>query len=579
MLPNLNPTTARRLAVRFVMSNLILWVALIFCFPTASAIADVFVQMAKIQNDSSAQYFLGRRYLRGHGVLKSETEAANWFLKAARQGHKKAQYELGLLYKNGKGVKKNNQTAFEHFLGAAQQEHPGAMFELGNFYFYGPNKSRNIKRALSWYRKSANKKYGDAQYQLGKILKEGIGVKANRKEGQKWLDIARANGAAGAGYPITEIDKPQPSVRSSVPASVRASIRASDKQDNKKKPPPPKINTKLLDDIRKEGVDTQFSIGMSYLNGNGRNIQPKVAAQWLREAARNDHAGAQFELGKMYRGGIGVEKSDGEAIKWFRKANSWGFLKAKTMLNQLMEEQLVNYIKESPAGPDIRRPELQFKVGTLYLEGKGFKKNPIKAANWIIKAARNKYPQAQYEAGKMYKNGIGFVQDLVRAKYWFEQAAENGNTDANRALASLTAAKQIINGKQSLPQPLLTEAQSGDPSKQYNAAMTLLNKGKEAKTSIQWFTLAANQGHINAQKQLATIFSNGKVIERDLFTAATWLKMAAEAGDADSQYALADMYKKGLGVDKSNSLAVKWYRVAARQGHRSARGKLGCQIC
>jgi len=527
---------------------------------------DLFIRMAKLQNDPAAQYYLGRRYLSGINVSKNAEQAAKWFLLSAKQGHLKARYELAILYKFGRGVKQDDKAAFRSFLTAAEKGHAGAMYELANYYFFGLNGKNNVNKALRWYREAANLYHGEAQYQLGKILKEGLGTKANRKEGKKWLRKAQESGVGGS---VVKKDKKK-------------------KKKAKRKKSKTSDVTSLAAIIKKEGVDMQFSIGMRYLNGIGKPRQPKIAIQWLREAAQNDHAGAQLELGKMYLKGIGVSKSNGEAIKWLSKAASWGLPGAKSTLEDLKDQQLVSYIKGSRAGPNIKKPEEQFKVGQLYLEGKLLKKNILRAADWIIKAARNKHPQAQYQTGVMYRDGIGFVKDRVKAEYWFEKAAASGIPEARKALMAFKLPTQNRNVRsasakkeQNVKNVSLTKKYR-NPAKQYQAGMMLLSK-KEIKNhahdSIMLLTDSANQGYIDAQKQLAKMYSRGDVIERDLTVAAAWQQKAAEAGDADSQFALGNIYKKGLGVDKSNSLAVKWYRVAARQGHRNARSILGCRIC
>jgi len=566
---NLNLTITRTLTSarvsRFFIFNSFLWVVLLILAPVLCQAdePDLIIQMAKIQKDSAAQYFLGRRYLRGSGVSKSNSEAADWFLKAARQGHVKAQYEVGLLYKNGMGVTKDNQAAFENFLAAANKGHVSAMFELGNYYFFGLKGDPDIKQAMKWYRNSAAEDHGGAQYQLGKILKGGLGVKVNKKEGQKWLDKARTNGVD-----LTNIGKTSITItRSKKPTAASKA---------------PKVRLTLLEKIKKEGIDTQFSMGMSYLYGKGKSRRPEIAAQWLREAARNDHAGAQFELGNMYRTGIGVQKSNGEAIKWFRKASSWGILKAQTMLSQILDKELVSFINDSHGEPNIKNPEIQYKVGMLYLRGNGFSKSPLKAATWIIRAARNDFPQAQYEAGKMYRDGIGFIKDLDKAKFWLEKATQSGVANASDALASISFSGVTENIGKSKDKSLSMLEELKDPAEQYATGMALLKGNKttqDATLSIQWLTLAANKGHVNAQKQLADVYKRGVLVNRDLITAAIWLTMAADAGDADSQFTLGNLYKKGVGVEKSNSRAIKWYRVAARQGHKEARRKFGCKFC
>ncbi|XP_078062629.1 uncharacterized protein LOC144488430 [Mustelus asterias] len=45
---------------------------------------------------SSAQHSLGQRYLWGHGVVKNEEMAMEWFRKAAEQGHPLSSYNLAV---------------------------------------------------------------------------------------------------------------------------------------------------------------------------------------------------------------------------------------------------------------------------------------------------------------------------------------------------------------------------------------------------------------------------------------------------------------------------------------------------
>ena len=58
-----------------------------------------------------SQYALGNRYRQGQGVAQDEQQAAQWYQKAANQGHAVAQYNLGVMYYNGLGVPQDDQQA------------------------------------------------------------------------------------------------------------------------------------------------------------------------------------------------------------------------------------------------------------------------------------------------------------------------------------------------------------------------------------------------------------------------------------------------------------------------------------
>lgn len=83
--------------------------------PTAdTANFDQLLQLAQ-QGNASAENALGLLYAQGddkHSIEQDESEAANWFTKAAEHGSSAAQYKLGLLYWGGHGVPKDINKAY-----------------------------------------------------------------------------------------------------------------------------------------------------------------------------------------------------------------------------------------------------------------------------------------------------------------------------------------------------------------------------------------------------------------------------------------------------------------------------------
>ena len=58
----------------------------------------------------------------------------------------------------------------------------------------------------------------------------------------------------------------------------------------------------------------------------------------------------------------------------------------------------------------------------------------------------------------------------------------------------------------------------------------------------------AENGYVDAQYNLARIYSNGESVDQDLKLASYWFLRAAEQGNRDAQYQLARMFESGLGV-------------------------------
>eukprot|EP00808_Paulinella_micropora_P021475 g1392.t1 len=101
-------------------------------------------------------YRIGLLYSHGEGTRRpNHKKAAEWFRKAASQGHPKAQYRLGSCYFKGEGVVRSNKLACSWWLKAALQGHPWAQLELGDCYEHGTGVIQSTTAALQWYRKSA----------------------------------------------------------------------------------------------------------------------------------------------------------------------------------------------------------------------------------------------------------------------------------------------------------------------------------------------------------------------------------------------------------------------------------------
>ena len=107
----------------------------------------------------------------------------------------------------------------------------------------------------------------------------------------------------------------------------------------------------------------------------------------------------------------------------------------------------------------------------------------------------------------------------------------------------------------------------GYASAQYNLGIMYDNGNgvlENDKTAVKWFTLAADQGDILAQKQLGDMYL--RVGKRR--TAAKWITKAAKQGDASSQLNLGAMYYIGDGVLTDYTKAYMWLNLAAYNGNQ-----------
>lgn len=89
---------------------------------------------------------------------------------------------------------------------------------------------------------------------------------------------------------------------------------------------------------------------------------------------------------------------------------------------------------------------------------------------------------------------------------------------------------------------------------------------KDEKEAANWFRLAADSGHVEAQRSLAFAHLNGRGVPKNVAEGIRRLRIAAEWGDAPARRQLGYHYATGSGVLKDENEAVHWFRLAADQG-------------
>ena len=194
------------------------------------------------EQDAEVQFNLGLMYSEGQGVKQDYFKAAEWFQKAAEQGHAEAQYNLGLMYSEGQGVKQDFIKAVEWCQKSAEQGNADAQLFLGVIYIEGQWVKQDFLKAAEWCQKSAEQGLEQAQFILGCLYIRGEGVKRDYYEAKKWIQKA-----AEQGY-----------------------------------------------------VEAQFILGTMYYTGRGVTRDYKQAKKWWRLAADQGNENAQKTLVKLF---------------------------------------------------------------------------------------------------------------------------------------------------------------------------------------------------------------------------------------------------------------------------------------
>jgi TPR repeat protein len=113
----------------------------------------------------------------------------------------------------------------------------------------------------------------------------------------------------------------------------------------------------------------------------------------------------------------------------------------------------------------------------------------------------------------------------------------------------------------------------GDMNAQFEVAWLYTNglgTPKNLEQAAFYFGKAAAQGHVEAQYKLGQLYLYGQGVAQDYAQAVIWLSAAAEQGSGEAQLTLGRLYVAGEGIPINLNEADKWLNLAAKQGVKGA---------
>lgn len=147
---------------------------------------------------TKAQVRLGVAYATGDGVTANETEAVQWFRKAAEKGDAAGEYSLGEMYLTGRGVDTDLAEAATWMRRAAEHGDARGQSNLAVLYAQGQGVPQDDKEAAKWMRKAADQDLAAGQFGLGSMYAHGTGVPQSATEAVKWYRKAANQGDPAA---------------------------------------------------------------------------------------------------------------------------------------------------------------------------------------------------------------------------------------------------------------------------------------------------------------------------------------------------------------------------------------------
>ena len=366
--------------------------------------------------DPSDYLKLAWLYENGTGVSQNDSEALEWYRKAAEKGNADAQIELGKRYFEGRGVSANEDEAVKWYTKAAENGNTDAQLVLGDRYFV----EQKYSTAAEWYRKAADKDNGNvrAQYQLGLMYSQGQGVERNYAEAADWYRKAADQRDAESQRRLAGMFEAGNGVEQSYAEAEKWYLKAAG-QGSK---------------------EAQYSLGLIYAYGKGGVRSNTEAFRWFHKAAEQGYPPALYRLGSMYEYGTGISQNDEAALEMYREAAEKGNRWAQRHLGYLYssgigaEQNLLEAEKWYRKAAEQGDAAAQVGLGEMYYAADCLGQDFAEALKWFKKAAGQGNAQAQYRLGEMYRDGNGVKADLNLAFMFFSMSAENGNRKALKSI-------------------------------------------------------------------------------------------------------------------------------------------------
>ena len=277
-----------------------------------------------------------------------------------------------------------------------------------------------------------------------------------------------------------------------------------------------------------------FSLGNMYKFGSGVEVDMTMAVSYYEKAlaCKGDMPFASYALGQAYELGQGVKADEQKAVQHYTQALT-GF----TAIYEKSHEDSISY-----------------RLGTMYLKGKGTDVDLAKAEKYLLESADNGNNQAQYQLGK-----LRLAQDRIdEAEQLFIKSAEKGNVYSAFSLGRIYMTEE--NRDDSKAEQFLKQYLAGSDDKlgigEYALGKLYLSQDHTDEAE-QLFIKSAEKGNVYSAFSLGRIYMTEE--KRDDSKAEQFLKQYLAGSDDElgiGEYALGKLYLSQYRIDEAEQLFI-----------------------
>ena len=272
-----------------------------------------------------------------------------------------------------------------------------------------------------------------------------------------------------------------------------------------------------------------------------------------------------YYLGRMNLYGYGQLKNNAKAIRYLSQAAEGGFLPAQEImaLYALIEKndpvQALYWYKKAA---DANYLPAQMYCASAYLFGFGVQKNPDKARQYYIGAARQGNSIAQYALAENFLESRQASSKQL-GLLWLDKAVVQKNPRAQLLLGQLYASGKAV------PMDMAKATQLIDEAVASGFAPAMVQKGdmalqqKDWTSAKTWYTKAIDAGYYPANLALGQLYLDEKTPLFDAHAGYLLILQAAQNEWPAAQLALASLLKEGKGIEANPAVAEEWQKKAA----------------
>jgi len=187
-----------------------------------------------------------------------------------------------------------------------------------------------------------------------------------------------------------------------------------------------------------------------------------------------------------------------------------------------LESSLPLFLSLSESGD----AESQYYAGLLYLTEGWSGRNVEKAIAYLTTAADQSNAEAMWKIGEIYENGWGAKKDILLALDWYRKSKQSGIDKSQIRFMKLNKGEAVFKSNAEMIKNLMRNAEKNDTEAKFKLG-NIYDEGKLTERNIDkaylWYEKAAENNHSYSMLMLGYFLCRGLGVEIDKVKANDWL--------------------------------------------------------